>query len=128
MHQRRRMSRAKLAARTRIGVILVAFGAVALTGCFGDPAPNPAEAPLEVVVEGCVLNRANVAPGMHEVSVLNHAEKQPGELVVSGEDGTEVLRLSVGGTAQLLTTDQAYTFRCSVGVDQSSSTLESKPQ
>ncbi|MEO5833371.1 MAG: hypothetical protein ABIR83_08365 [Nakamurella sp.] len=100
--------------------------AVALAGCFGDPPPDPATAGLEVVIEGCVLNRPEVAPGTHDVVVINHDKHQPGRLVVSDQVGAEVLVVAVGERAQLVTTDQTYTFTCSAGGDQNASTLESK--
>ena len=107
---------------------LALMGTVGLGGCFGDPAPDPAEAPLEVVVEGCVLNRPDVAPGTHEVSVINYGEYRSAELVISGEDGSELLSLAVGTTGQLVTTTQTYTFTCTVGSKATTSTLESKPR
>lgn len=116
------------AARAATTWAALAFvAAVVLGGCFGDPPPDPATAPLEVVVEGCVLNRPEVAPGAHAVAVVNHDKLQPGQLVVSGEDGEQVLRVSIGSAEQLLvTTAQTYTFSCSVGGSQSTSTLVSK--
>ena len=110
-------------ATTRAALTLV--GAVALGGCFGDPPPDPATAPLEVVLEGCLLNRSEVAPGAHDVVVINHDKHQPGQLVVSGEDGREVLTLAVDVHEQLVTTDQTYTFTCSVGGEARTSRLES---
>ncbi len=109
---------------TRAALSLV--GAVALGGCFGDPPPDPATAPLEVVLEGCALNRPEVTPGTHDVTVINHDKYQPGQLVVSGRDGREVLTLAVGENKQLVTIDQSYTFTCSVGGGRSTSTLASK--
>lgn len=57
--------------------LLVVLAALGLSGCLlGDPPPDPAEAPLEVVVgsrtveEDCLLNRASVAAGTHEVTVI----------------------------------------------------------
>ena len=48
-----------------------------ISGCLlGDPPPDPAEAPIEVVVgsrtveEECLLNRESVAAGTHEVTVI----------------------------------------------------------
>ncbi|MGB7981729.1 MAG: hypothetical protein WCF36_13180 [Candidatus Nanopelagicales bacterium] len=105
--------------------MLVLVGAFGLGGCLGDPAPDPAKAPLEVVVEGCELNRPDVAPGTHEVSVINQDNYQPAQLVVTDEDGREVLSLAAGKTKQMVTTNQTYTFTCSVGSEMTTSMLES---
>lgn len=114
--------------RAAIGAVLALVGVGALGSCFGDPPSDPATAPLEVVIEGCVPNRSQVAPGTHEVAVINHGEYQSGKLVVAGEDGAQVLTVDVGEAEQLVTTDQRYTFTCDVGSDQSTSTLDSKVQ
>lgn len=51
--------------------MLVAATALALTaGCLGDPPPAPETAPLEVVLEGCTLNRPSVQAGGHDVAVV----------------------------------------------------------
>lgn len=61
----------------------------------GGSAPDPAEAPIEVVVEKCDLNRESVAAGTHEVTVVG-----TGVVVVTGPgDGPQVLRLE-GPTGQ----------------------------
>jgi hypothetical protein len=86
-----------------------------LTACLGDPPPDPETAPLEVVLDGCVLNRDEVAAGPHEVALVGD-----GRLVVTDEDGDEVLSLP-GGSAELVTTTQTYTFTCTVGDEESSS-------
>lgn len=73
---------------------------------FGDPPPDPSEAPLEVVLERCELNRDEVGPGTHNVAVVG-----PGTLVVTDESGAAVLTVS-SGNADLVTTKQSYTFTC----------------
>lgn len=100
-----------------IGVILLAL--VTLTACLGDPPPDPETAPLEVVLAGCVLNRDEVAGGPHEVALVGD-----GSLVVTDEDGDQVLSL-LGSSGELVTTTQTYTFTCTIGDEESSSTLRS---
>lgn len=78
-----------------------------------------------MVLEGCVLNRSEVAPGTHEVVVVNFDKYQPGSLSISDKDGTGVLTVAVGHSDQLVTTAQMYTFTCSVGSNKSTSTLHS---
>lgn len=54
-------------------LVVVTAGACSLvTGCFGDPAPDPEVAPLEVIArpDSCYLNRDSVAEGIHPVSVI----------------------------------------------------------
>jgi len=94
----------------------ITLGGVLLSGCFGDPPPDPATAPLEVVLDGCLLNRDEVAAGPHDVSVVGD-----GELVVEDESGAEVL--TGGGT--LVTSEGTYTFICTVGADEWSVVLRS---
>lgn len=65
--------------------LAVVFG---LSGCFGDPPPDPTEAPLEVVVADCVLNRPSVQVGRHEFSLVGD-----GSATVKAPDGTEAFRL-----------------------------------
>jgi hypothetical protein len=62
---------------TTIRLATVAVAALMLSGCFGDPPPDPASAPLEVVVgssqlpdQPCLLNREEVAAGEHVVQCL----------------------------------------------------------
>ena len=84
-------------ARPLAGVLAVAL---LLTGCFGDPPPDPRTAPLEVVVESskapdqpCLLNRGEVAAGEHEVTVI--VEGGSGTVVIRDDAGTAVLEASV---------------------------------
>lgn len=90
--------------RTALG----ALGAtIALSGCIGDPPPDADVAPLEVVIEGCVLNRDKVAPGIHDVSVIG-----TGEVTFRDASGASSLVVEGGGTASLRTTDQTYSVVC----------------
>lgn len=66
-----------------------------VAGCLGDPPPDPATALLEVVLDGCVLNRHEVAPGPHEVALVGS-----GRLLVTDESGEQVAALP-GGSAEL---------------------------
>ncbi|OLT41924.1 hypothetical protein BJF86_02685 [Serinicoccus sp. CNJ-927] len=90
-----------------------------VSACLGDPPPDPASAPLEVVLDGCGLNRDEVAPGEHEVSVVGE-----GRLVVTDAAGQEVLRLP-DGTSTLATTAQTYTMTCVVEGEETTATLTS---
>ncbi|WP_143553955.1 hypothetical protein [Serinicoccus sp. CUA-874] len=99
-------------------VILVCF-LPTVSACLGDPPPDPASAPLEVVLDGCGLNRDEVAPGEHEVSVVGE-----GRLVVTDAAGQEVLRLP-DGTSTLATTAQTYTMTCVVEGEETTATLTS---
>ncbi|HLS45155.1 MAG TPA: hypothetical protein VK045_06950 [Ornithinicoccus sp.] len=100
------------------------LGAGALAGlgaCMGDPAPDPATAPLEVVLDGCILNRDEVAAGTHDVAVVG-----VGTLVVTDEGGNLEMSLT-SGQMQLDTTVQTYTFVCQVDGDETTATLRSVP-
>lgn len=108
-------SRPAFPPRLLLGACVVA----ALTACLGDPPPDPASAPLEVVLDGCGLNRDEVAVGSHDVALVGE-----GELVVTDARGQEVLSLP-GGSPTLVTTVQTYTFTCSVGDEDTTTTLES---
>lgn len=77
-----------------------------LSGCFGDGAVAPDIAPLEVVAdsaaaeeERCMLNRFEVAAGVHEVLVI--AQGSAVTVQVVGERGGPVLKSEVdaGGAA-----------------------------
>lgn len=106
-------------------VLLMLVSALTVAGCFGDPSPDPESAPLEVVMDGCKLNRSDVAAGTHEVSVLG-----AGVVEISDASGRVVLSVSSeeNGQGQLQTTAQSYTVRCttSSGVE-SSAELDSVP-
>lgn len=71
-------------------LLLSVISLLGLTGCpsFGDPAPDPSVAPLEIVVEGCVLNRESVAAGTHEVTVISQG--QPATVRIVNESGQVV--------------------------------------
>lgn len=78
-----------------------------LTGCLGDPPPDPETAPLEVVLDECVLNRSEVTNGEHQVTAIGSGERR-----VRNASGEEVLSLRGGGGGRLTTTSQTYTFTC----------------
>lgn len=92
---------------------------VAVTGCLGDPPPDPETAPLEVVLDTCALNRPEVGAGIHNVAVVG-----PGQLVITDEAGNEVLSLTAGN-ADLTTTSQTYTLTCITGSSRATAELES---
>lgn len=99
----------------RVGLIALGLGAV--SGCLGDPPPDPAEAPIEVVVEKCDLNRESVAAGTHEVTVVG-----TGVVVVTGPgDSPQVLRLE-GPTGQpgtwTVSQPGSYRVTCETGVER----------
>ena len=102
-------------------VSVTLISALVLSACLGDPPPDPATAPLEVVLEGCRLNRDEVGAGRHEVSVIGE-----GRLSVQDAAGSEVLSVDGGGMASLTTTEQTYTFRCQRGDEESSTQLMSR--
>lgn len=85
----------------------------------GDPPPDPESAPLEVVLDGCGLNRDEVAEGSHDVALVGE-----GALIVTDARDQEVLSLP-GGSRTLVTTVQTYTFTCSVGDKETTATLKS---
>lgn len=98
-----------------------------LAGCFGDPPPDPATAPLEVILDECTLNRPDVAPGTHQVDVFRYEGQGPGVVVVTDEDAQQVLSVDSGGGGELVTTEQTYTFSCTIGGAVNTTTLTSKP-
>jgi hypothetical protein len=80
--------------------LIGAVGCLGLAGCFGDPPPDPATAPLEVVANGkdagkCVLNREEVAAGRHEVVVITEGLQATVEL---HDEGGKVLFRQKGDT------------------------------
>lgn len=111
-------------AASRAQLVSAAVCTVFLSGCLGDPPPNPATAPLEVVMDSCQLNRERVAPGTHEVSIIG-----AGQLLVTDESGGEVLSTDSDGqkTARLVTGEQEYAFTCTVDGRQGEATLISEP-
>lgn len=100
--------------------ILTASILLAGTGCLGDPSPNPETAPLEVVLDTCSLNRPKVEAGIHNVAVIG-----PGQLVITDEDGNEVLSLTADGNADVTTTSQTYTFTCITATGTGTANLKS---
>lgn len=117
---------------------LVGAGAlVTLQGCLGDEPPDPRSAPLEVVLDGCRLNRPDVEAGSHEISIIGE-----GRLRITDEAGAKVLEaggmqipenapavtaMPEGYPPTLVSTSQTYTFTCTVGSKVTSATLKSLP-
>ena len=86
--------------RAHLLSLIGAVGCLGLTGCLGDPDPDPATAPLEVVANGndagrCVLNRESVAAGSHEVVVITEGVQAIVEL---HDEGGNVLFRQKGDT------------------------------
>ncbi|CAN5523500.1 hypothetical protein BH23ACT6_BH23ACT6_05220 [soil metagenome] len=75
-------------------------------------------------MDSCDLNRPEVAPATHEVALLGR-----GELVVTDEKENEVLQQLLEEDSNvsviLETTDQTYTFSCTVGSETTTATLRS---
>lgn len=103
----------------RVGAPVAVLG-FTLSGC-GDPAPDPAEAPIEVVLDGCELNRSTVAPGSHEVSVIG-----TGRLEILDASGKTVLGLTSGSDTVTLG-DGEYTFVCETSGRTEQARLDSEP-
>lgn len=78
-----------------------------LAGC-GDPEPAASEAPLEVVLDTCMLNRSEIAPGVHEVALVG-----VGTVTVTDSSGATVLTLTQSGS--LTSEADTYTFTCTSG-------------
>lgn len=83
------MRTAALRRTTALGSVLL-LGTLA--GC-GDPPPDPSVAPVEVVLDGCVLNRDSITVGSHDLTVIG-----AGSVTVVAPDG-EPLITHPGGTA-----------------------------
>lgn len=95
-----------------------------LSGCFGDPPPAPEVAPIEVVVGSrgtpsgpCLLNRDEVAAGVHDVTVI--AERGPARVVLTDETGDVVLDVgaapgSVGQVASVRLDEGHHVVRCRI--------------
>jgi hypothetical protein len=86
------MSTRRLALILFGGVLGVFLLVLLLMFSMGDPPPDPSTAPLEVVANDpdngrCLLNREDVAAGMHEISVI-----------IEASDATVVLRDEAGKT------------------------------
>jgi hypothetical protein len=86
----------------RVESLVLAAAGLLLTGCFGDAPPDPASAPLEVVIgssqqpdQPCILNREEVAAGEHEVAVIDESGG-PGRVVVRDPTGAAVFELEAG--------------------------------
>ncbi|WP_139186294.1 hypothetical protein [Arthrobacter subterraneus] len=75
-----------------LGVILLVL---LLLSSMGDPPPDPSTAPLEVVANSpddgrCLLNREDVAAGVHEVAVIT--ESSGATVVLRDEAGQTVFQ------------------------------------
>lgn len=122
------MAGPRTASASRLFLVLAAGACcVLLSACLGDPPPDPATAPLEVVLDGCVLNRDAVGPGRHELSLIGS-----GSLVVSDESGAEMLSAEgaggrVAASTSLTTSEQTYTFACTVDSVVTEARLDSAP-
>ena len=84
--------------------------AAVLSGCFGDPPPDPADAPLEVVLDGCRLNRPSVQAGTHALAVVGQ-----GRVTVTDPSGRVVLTTRGGEgdvPAELAMTEGTYAMAC----------------
>lgn len=107
------------------GILVLSLGCACSSGSspptpgLGDPPPDPTEAPLEVVLASCLLNRDEVGAGTHNVAVVG-----AGSLVVTDESGAAVLTLS-SGNADLVTGKQTYTFTCTTGGRSATTRLRS---
>lgn len=70
--------------------VTVLPAALGLTAC-GDPPPPANVAPIEIVLDGCALNRESVAAGTHEIAVVGS-----GEATVTGPGGAPTFRIAGG--------------------------------
>lgn len=66
-------------------LVLVVGG---LAAC-GDPPPAADVAPIEIVLDGCALNRASVAAGTHEITAVG-----TGEVTLTGPGGMPSVRVA----------------------------------
>lgn len=98
---------------------LALASALAVTGCLGDPPPDPATAPIEIVVDDCAINRSEVGSGRHSVTVI-------GEGQVEIADASDEVVLTVvsqdDGLGHLETSTQTYTVTCTSSSGGESST------
>ena len=86
--------------RTAVAPLLLL--AAAASACLGDPAPDPAVQPLEVVVgsettpdQPCLLNVAEVGAGTHDVTVIS--QSGPATVRILDPAGTVVLEAEAEG-------------------------------
>ena len=80
--------------RARLPLVALVAAVAALGGCVGDPEPDPSIAPLEVVLDGCQLNRESVAAGGHTLAVVGR-----GRATVTDPRGAVVLTAPGGEEA-----------------------------
>jgi len=81
----RHLDHRRLALRTDAAALaLAALGG--LVACSGDPEPRPSSNGLEVVLDGCRINRASVPAGAHTVRVVGS-----GRATVTDPQGAVVL-------------------------------------
>jgi hypothetical protein len=103
------------------GTAATISGALLLAGCFGDPPPDPAEAPLEIVVgstqqpdQPCLLNRGEVAAGLHPVTVISEAGTAT--VALRDEQGRTVFEGRSGpGQTSVELAEGEYTVECVTG-------------
>lgn len=79
------------AARTSPYVVGLAM-CLALAGCLGDPAPHPTEAPLEIVLDSCSLNRGSVQVGTHDFAAVGE-----GVALVKDPSGNDQFEVDASG-------------------------------
>ena len=108
-----------------LGAAAVAGVSPLLVGCLliGDPPPDPAVAPIEVVakVDSCLLNRDSVAAGTHDTAVI--IEQGTGRVRLLRDDRL-VQELFSGPTPTPLTlTSGDYVVECVVDGRRSTAAL-----
>lgn len=107
-----------LVMRTAQGSVSALAGVVLLTGCLGDPPPDPETQPLEIIVGNpdpdygpCLLNVDEVGAGTHDVTPINLAGKA--RVRILDPSGTVVFERTLreqpgeGGGHQVPQSDQA---------------------
>ncbi|MGB7448004.1 MAG: hypothetical protein WA892_02635 [Ornithinimicrobium sp.] len=61
------------------------------------------------------------------VDAIRYEGEGPGRVVVTDENGEVVLDVVSGGAGELITTEQTYTFTCTVPGETNTAILESTP-
>jgi hypothetical protein len=108
----------------RIRIVLALT--LAVGACFGDPPPAAEDLPLEIVVhpDECLINYAQVGPGIHEVTVIFEGTSGlvrivgAGETVFSSEAGTIGSADLVVGDYQVECETDAVTMQIALSVRQ----------